>query len=207
MNVNDGSEVCPTCHSGVPHGTIKLHARIAELEKALEWYATVPRDDEGATMPLDTGERALVALGRAPSVCTGIALRDIKPGEFVTDADVRLTPEDWKDIANGRDEETACGTGAGSAGLPSDTRGGSTTAGSACSTSGPNGSASDAASGSEHPTETALPREAALEEALRKIAEGEAGDEQAHEWAEYYDSIRRFARNAIEAPPTGSDPR
>lgn len=40
-----------------------LHDRIAELEKVLHWYAIVARDDEGATMPLDTGERARAALG------------------------------------------------------------------------------------------------------------------------------------------------
>ncbi len=35
MNVNDGSEVCPTCHGGVPHGTIKLHAEINRLRATI----------------------------------------------------------------------------------------------------------------------------------------------------------------------------
>lgn len=40
-----------------------------------------------------------------------------------------------------------------------------------------------------------------LEAALVKIAENDAGNEQAHDWPDFYDSVRRFARDAIEAPP------
>ncbi len=38
------------------------------LEEALRWYATVPRDDDGATMPLDLGERARSALAEPAPV-------------------------------------------------------------------------------------------------------------------------------------------
>ena len=51
-------------------------------------------------------------------------------------------------------------------------------------------------------TDYPRPREARLEEALRKISESEAGDEQVFDWAEFYDSIRRFARSAIEGDDT-----
>jgi len=39
-------------------------ARVAELEAVLTWYATAPRDEDGATMPLDMGERARTVLAK-----------------------------------------------------------------------------------------------------------------------------------------------
>ena len=42
----------------------KAEARVAELEAVLTWYATAPRDEDGATMPLDTGERARAVLAK-----------------------------------------------------------------------------------------------------------------------------------------------
>lgn len=45
-------------------GREAAEARVAELEAVLTWYATAPRDEDGATMPLDTGERARAVLAK-----------------------------------------------------------------------------------------------------------------------------------------------
>lgn len=56
MNVNDGTEPCPACHSGIPWGTIKLHAEINRLRAELERIASVFVESQAGVM----AERALM---------------------------------------------------------------------------------------------------------------------------------------------------
>ena len=40
----------------------RAEAEVARLREVLRFYADAPRDEDGATMPLDMGERARAAL-------------------------------------------------------------------------------------------------------------------------------------------------
>jgi len=54
---------CSDCNArAIERENARLREELARYRAALEWYATVPRDDDGATMPLDRGERARAAL-------------------------------------------------------------------------------------------------------------------------------------------------